>query len=95
MRQAEEAGWVPLRLELMTGAYHYIAILAQQELFPAESWERFEFAVIENSRFRICLRFRISTFEFGLRVDLRLRLASEFSWALSGLLLTKSVVGDE
>ena len=36
VRQAEEAGWVPLRLELMTGAYHYIAILAQQGLFPPE-----------------------------------------------------------
>jgi len=36
VRQAEEAGWVPVRLELMTGTYHYIAILAQKELFPAE-----------------------------------------------------------
>lgn len=36
VRQAEEAGWVPVRLELMTGTYHYIAILAQQELFPPE-----------------------------------------------------------
>lgn len=36
VRQAEEASWVPVRLELMTGSYHYIAILAQQELFPAE-----------------------------------------------------------
>jgi rhodanese-related sulfurtransferase/ubiquinone/menaquinone biosynthesis C-methylase UbiE len=36
VRQAEEAGWVPLRLELMKGTYHYVAILAQQELFPPE-----------------------------------------------------------
>ncbi len=36
VRQAEEAGWVPVRVELMTGTYHYIAILAQQELFPPE-----------------------------------------------------------
>ncbi len=34
--QAEEANWVPVRLELMTGTYHYIAILAQKELFPPE-----------------------------------------------------------
>lgn len=36
VRQAEEAKWVPVRLELMTGTYHYIAVLAQQELFPPE-----------------------------------------------------------
>ncbi len=36
VQQAEEAGWVPVRLELMTGTYHYIAILAQKELFPPE-----------------------------------------------------------
>jgi len=36
VRQAEEAKWVPVRLELMTGTYHYLAILAQQELFPPE-----------------------------------------------------------
>jgi ubiquinone/menaquinone biosynthesis C-methylase UbiE len=36
VRQSEEAGWVPVRLELMTGTYHYIAILAQKELFPPE-----------------------------------------------------------
>jgi len=34
--QAEQAGWVPLRVELMTGTYHYIAIFAQKDLFPAE-----------------------------------------------------------
>ncbi len=34
--QAEQAGWVPLRCELITGAYHYIAIFAQKDLFPPE-----------------------------------------------------------
>ena len=36
MAQAEAAGWVPVRFELMTGTYHYIVILAQRELFPPE-----------------------------------------------------------
>ena len=37
VREVEEAGcWVPVRLELMTGTYHYIAILAQKSLFPPE-----------------------------------------------------------
>lgn len=36
VRQAEEAGWVPVRVELMTGTYHYIAILAQKDLFPPQ-----------------------------------------------------------
>jgi phage shock protein E len=36
VRQAEEASWVPVRVELMRGSYHYIAILAQQELFPTQ-----------------------------------------------------------
>lgn len=40
VRQAEKAGWVPVRLELMTGTYHYLAILAQQELFPPEPERR-------------------------------------------------------
>lgn len=35
-RQAEEAGWVPVRMELMTGTYHYIAILVPKDLFPPE-----------------------------------------------------------
>jgi len=34
--QAEQAGWVPVRVELMTGTYHYMAILAQKDLFPPE-----------------------------------------------------------
>ena len=38
--QAEQAGWVPLRVELMTGTYHYIAILAQKDLFPPEAKQK-------------------------------------------------------
>lgn len=33
---AEEAGWIAVRYELMTGTYHYIAIFVQRELFPPE-----------------------------------------------------------
>lgn len=33
MQQAEEAGWVPVRYELITGTYHYIAMFVQQGLF--------------------------------------------------------------
>jgi ubiquinone/menaquinone biosynthesis C-methylase UbiE len=33
--EAEEAGWVAVRCELMRGTYHYIAIFAPSELFPA------------------------------------------------------------
>jgi len=36
-KQAEEAGWIAVRYELMTGTYHYIAIFVQKELFPPES----------------------------------------------------------
>lgn len=36
VREAEEAGWVPRRIEMISGTYHYIAILAQKELFPPE-----------------------------------------------------------
>jgi ubiquinone/menaquinone biosynthesis C-methylase UbiE len=36
IQQAEEAGWVPMRAELMTGTYRYIAVLAQKEMFPPE-----------------------------------------------------------
>jgi ubiquinone/menaquinone biosynthesis C-methylase UbiE len=36
LQQAEDAGWVPLRMELMPGTYHYLVILAQQDLFPPE-----------------------------------------------------------
>jgi len=35
-KQAEEAGWIPVRYELMTGTYHYIAIFVQKDLFPPE-----------------------------------------------------------
>jgi len=36
MQQAEEAGWIPVRYELITGTYHYIAIFVQRELFQPE-----------------------------------------------------------
>lgn len=34
--QAEAAGWIALRTELMPGTYHYLAIFAQKDLFPPE-----------------------------------------------------------
>jgi len=40
IRQAEEAGWICVRYELITGTYHFIAIFVQKDLFPAESEER-------------------------------------------------------
>jgi ubiquinone/menaquinone biosynthesis C-methylase UbiE len=36
IQQAEEAGWICVRYELITGTYHYIAIFVQRELFPPE-----------------------------------------------------------
>lgn len=36
VREAEEAGWVPLRTEMIPGTYHYIAVFAQKDLFPPE-----------------------------------------------------------
>lgn len=36
MQQAEEAGWITVRCELITGTYHFMAIFVQQELFPPE-----------------------------------------------------------
>lgn len=38
--QAEEAGWVPVRYELITGTYHYIAVFVQRELFTPEPQRR-------------------------------------------------------
>jgi predicted methyltransferase len=35
--EAEKAGWIPARCELMTGTYHYLAIFVQKALFPPES----------------------------------------------------------
>jgi SAM-dependent methyltransferase len=35
-QQAEAAGWVPVRYELMTGTYHYIALFVPRDLFPPE-----------------------------------------------------------
>lgn len=36
IQQAEEAGWICVRYELITGTYHYIAFFVQRELFPPE-----------------------------------------------------------
>jgi ubiquinone/menaquinone biosynthesis C-methylase UbiE len=36
-QQAEEAGWIPVRCELIRGTYHHICILVQEDLFPPES----------------------------------------------------------
>jgi hypothetical protein len=35
-KQAEEAGWIPVRYELITGTYHFIAFFVQKELFSPE-----------------------------------------------------------
>ena len=37
IQQAEEAGWISVRCELMMGTNHYIAIFVQKELFQAQS----------------------------------------------------------
>jgi len=37
IQQAEEAGWILVRCELMTGTYHFIAIFVQKDLFPPQS----------------------------------------------------------
>jgi ubiquinone/menaquinone biosynthesis C-methylase UbiE len=39
-KQADEAGWIPVRYELITGTYHYIAIFVQRELFRPEPQRR-------------------------------------------------------
>jgi ubiquinone/menaquinone biosynthesis C-methylase UbiE len=36
IQQAEEAGWILARCELITGTYHFMAIFVQRELFPPE-----------------------------------------------------------
>jgi len=36
IEQAEQVGWIPVRCELMTGTYHYIAIFVQKDLFGPE-----------------------------------------------------------
>jgi ubiquinone/menaquinone biosynthesis C-methylase UbiE len=36
VKEAEASGWVPLRITMIPGTYHYLAILAPQDLFPAE-----------------------------------------------------------
>lgn len=37
IQQAEEADWISVRCELMTGTNHFIAIFVQKELFPPQS----------------------------------------------------------
>ena len=39
-QQAEEAGWIPVRYELITGTYHFIAFFVQRDLFPPEPGRR-------------------------------------------------------
>lgn len=36
VQQAEEAGWIPVRYELMTGTYHYLVLFVQKDLFPSD-----------------------------------------------------------
>ena len=38
--QAEEAGWIAVRYELITGTHHFIAIFVQKELFSPEPQRR-------------------------------------------------------
>jgi hypothetical protein len=40
VKQAEQAGWIAVRYELMTGTYHYIAVFVQKDLFPPERSSR-------------------------------------------------------
>ena len=40
VKDAEDAGLVPVRCELMVGTYHYLATLVQKELFPREPRRR-------------------------------------------------------
>ena len=39
-QQAEEAGWILVRYELITGTYHYLAIFVQKDLFPLKTPEK-------------------------------------------------------
>jgi ubiquinone/menaquinone biosynthesis C-methylase UbiE len=36
VQEAERAGWIPVRYELMTGTYHYLAIFVKKDLFGPE-----------------------------------------------------------
>jgi tRNA A58 N-methylase Trm61 len=40
VKQAEQAGWIAVRYELMTGTYHYITIFVQKDIFPPERSSR-------------------------------------------------------
>ena len=35
-QQAEEAGWILVRSELITGTNHFIAVFVQKDVFPVE-----------------------------------------------------------
>lgn len=39
-KEAEQAGWIPVRYELMTGTHHYIAIFVQKDLFGPKPEEK-------------------------------------------------------
>ncbi len=36
VKEAEEAGWIPVRCEMIAGTYHYIAVFVQKDMFPPE-----------------------------------------------------------
>ena len=40
MQQAEEAGWITVRYQLITGTYHFIAVFVPKELFPLKQPEK-------------------------------------------------------
>ena len=40
IQQAEEAGWILVRYELITGTFHYMAVFVQKELFVSERQRR-------------------------------------------------------
>ena len=49
-QQAEEAGWILARSELITGTYHFIAVFVQKELFPIEPERRRRRAPTDEAR---------------------------------------------
>ena len=40
IEEAQQAGWIAVRHELITGTYHYLAIFVQRDLFPPEPEEK-------------------------------------------------------
>ena len=49
-QQAEEAGWILVRCELIGGSYHFIAIFNQKELFPVKPPAKKPDAVAANTK---------------------------------------------